>query len=347
MRRTPVASLLLAAALLGLATVLAASGDGPAAAGPPRGSGPGRVFHDDGHHPALVSPASRGDAGAAAVIGFDQRVRIQNTTVYPWSAIVYLELYDGLGQVEGTCSGTFISADAILTAAHCLYGEEGWTADIRVVPGKNGASEPLGFTWAADWWVPDPWYNDPGNDDWDWGLIRLDGTPGAVTGWLTIASLSTATLELPGIDPAIVGYPGDKPDGTMWFSYQPSFLAVEPFTLAYDIDTAPGQSGSAIILTGPAYPAIFGYIVGIHVRGGTGANEGTRIDPEVIADLDEGCRRMGCQFAYFVEPPPSATPTPTAPTPTSTASATPTLTPTPTAPAARGFRLLLPLVARD
>ncbi|MCL6644911.1 MAG: trypsin-like serine protease [Dehalococcoidia bacterium] len=268
-----------------------------------------------------------------------------NTADFPWSAVVYLELYDRYGDVTGTCSGTFISPDAILTAAHCLYSEDGWIEDIRVVPGKSGALEPFGSTWATNWWVPDAWYFDPGNDLYDWGLVHVAEKAGFVTGWLTMARLSTATLRLPDIEPAIVGYPGDKPEGTMWFHYQPGFLEVDAFTLYHTIDTAPGQSGSAVILTNTTNRAhLLGYIVGIHVRGvaAGGYNEATRIDREVLADLVEGCDRMGCDFEWFEE---GVTPTAT---PTRTPARTPTATPTPTpAPPGAEFRLRAPLLARD
>jgi V8-like Glu-specific endopeptidase len=257
---------------------------------------------------------------------------IGDTADYPWSTIVYLELYDSTGFLEGTCTGTFISPDAILTAAHCLYDEEGWTAYIRVVPGKNGAREPLGYQWAQAWWVSETWYLNPGGGEGDWGLIRYSGSHPR---WLNIAILSTATLQLPGVRPMIIGYPVDKPEGTLWYSFKPSFLAVGPSTLWHDIDTAPGQSGSAIILTSEEYPSITPLIVGIHVASYMGQNEGTRINGEVVAQLQQACRQMGCSFAYVVEggtPTPTATATPTR-TPTPTATATPTRTPSPTATA--------------
>ena len=346
MRRRVLPLLPAVLALAGLLLVMLAPGS-PAGADPalpaPRG---GRVFRDDGLHPP-VAARSAPDAGAAAVIGFDDRVRVRNTTDFPWSAVVYLELYDRYGDVTGTCSGTFISPDAILTAAHCLYRDDGWVEDIRVVPGKDAGFEPFGFTWGTDWWVPDPWYYDPGNELYDWGLIHVADAPGWDTGWLTMAILSTATLRLPDIEPAIVGYPGDKPDGTMWFHYRPAFLEVGPFVLFHTIDTAPGQSGSAVILTNTTNRIeLLGYIVGIHVRGvaAGGYNEATRIDDEVITDLVEACRQMGCGFEWYVEgAAPTATPTPTR---TPTATPTPTRTATPVPPAGQ-FRLRVPLLARD
>jgi hypothetical protein len=175
----------------------------------------------------------------------------------------------------------------------------------------------------------------------------------------------------------IIGYPVDKPEGTLWFSSKPSFLAVGPSTLWHDIDTAPGQSGSAIILTSEVYPSITPFVVGIHVASQRGQNVGTRINGEVVAQLQEACRQMGCSFAYVVEggtPTPTATATPTrtliptatatptstlipaaTPTPTRTliptATPTPTRTPTPTAtptpPGGSPAPLRIPQLARD
>ncbi|PFG73401.1 trypsin-like serine peptidase [Tepidiforma thermophila] len=344
MRRRVLPLLPAVLALAGLLLVMLAPG-GTAGADPaPPAARGGKIFRDDGLHPP-VAARTPADAGAAAVIGPDNRIRVTNTADFPWSAVVYLELYDRYGFLVSSCSGTFISPDAILTAAHCLYSEDGWTEDIRVVPGKSGALEPFGFTWATDWWVPDPWYFDPGNELYDWGLIRVSDEPGWETGWLTMAILSTATLRLPDIEPAIVGYPGDKPDGTMWFDYEPGFLDVDAFTLYHTIDTAPGQSGSAVILTNTTNRIeLLGYIVGIHVRGvaAGGYNKATRIDDEVIADLVEACNQMGCDFEWYVE---GAAPTAT-PTRTPTATATPMRTPTPPPPGSQ-FRLRVPLLSRD
>lgn len=264
--------------------------------------------------------AGDGDGGVvtgASVIGLDDRVRIQDTTEFPFSAIAYLELENEDEEVIGSCTGTFIGPNTLLTAGHCLWDSdaEAWAAfNIRVIPGKDGDYEPFGYDYADDWWVPDQ-YAETGLGDWDWGIIKL-GTDDLArqTGWFSVAVLSTEALEVPDFRPVIVGYPGDKPDGTMWGLIRPSFLAVDPFELYYDIDTAPGQSGSAIwsAQDGPD----FGKIVGIHVRGGQ-TNTGSRIDQQLLDDILHGCELMECTIDVAApsgpEPEPEPEPLPDLP----------------------------------
>jgi V8-like Glu-specific endopeptidase len=202
--------------------------------------------------------------------------------------------------------------DALLTAGHCLWDPvaEDWAAfSIRVVPGKDGDFEPFGSQYAEDWWVPDA-YAETGLSDWDWGVIHLPNDQlSRATGWLSVSLLETDSLDDDDFLPAIVGDPGDKAGGTMWGHFRPAFAAVEDFRLFYDIDTAPGQSGSAIwsVADGP----YLGLIVGIHTSGGL-LNSGQRIDQELLDDLLAGCDAMGCSISVHTvvipDPPPSGGP---------------------------------------
>ena len=341
-------SLLLALSLFllvsGLAGWLAAS---PAStrATAEAGSDRGLAYHDSTPNPGWLPPLPGIDSArvaAASVIGADERIPIPNTTIYPFSAIAYLELYNEAGELFAVCSGTFIGPDALLTAGHCLWDSAAgkWNANrIRVVPGKQEAAEPFGSEYATDWWVPNGFLDAAGSVDFDWGLVRL---PDAVltldTSWLPVAVLTTASLQSPTFTPAIVGYPVDKPAQTMWGQSRLAFDAVEAYRLFYDIDTSGGQSGSAIWSLNPG--KTLGFVVGIHTQGsgGAGDNSGSRIDIELLDDLRAGCAAMGCTIDSIVEGE-SATPAPTA---------QPTATPKPTIPPGpRPYRGIVPALARD
>ena len=281
-------------------------------------------------------------ASAASVFGPDERIRVQETTQYPWSAIAFLGLFDDTEEVSGMCTGTFIGPHVLLTAAHCLFSDGVWTSDIVVVPGKNGPLEPFGYQFAETWWIPDEWF-ETGDSTFDWGLVVLpDDTLGNEVGWLRVANLRTETLLSASFRPAIAGYPSDKqPAATMWFGMKQAFIGVEQFFLRHDIDTFPGASGSAVF-SANLESDYLGDVVGIHVLGGPQYNRASRVDAELLAYLFDACEEAGCEFAYYEE----AGETPT-PTPTATPTPTPTPTPPPPAGGGRPFRGVVPGVSRD
>ena len=306
---------------------------------------PGRSYHDATPNEGWLPPVGvrrPATATAASVIGEDERIPIPDTTIYPFSTIAYLELFNDANEVFAVCSGAFIGPDAVLTAGHCLWdsGRGTWNAKrIRVIPAKAEAFEPFGSQYATDWWVPDGFLDSGGSVDFDWGLIRLpDARLTLDTSWLPVAVLATASLRDPAFTPAIVGYPVDKPAQTMWGQSRRAFDAVEAYRLFYDIDTSAGQSGSAIWSLNPG--RTLGYVVGIHTQGagGTGDNSGSRIDRELLDDLRAGCAVMRCTIDSVIEGE-SATPSPT---PQPTATPNPTIPPGP-----RPYRAAVPAIARD
>ncbi len=79
------------------------------------------------------------------VHGPDDRVQIENTQEFPWSAIASL-LITARDNSTWIGTGWFVSPKTLLTAGHCVYitnsgvpGRDGWVRSIKVMAGRNGS----------------------------------------------------------------------------------------------------------------------------------------------------------------------------------------------------------------
>ena len=263
----------------------------------------------------LLAAALLAAAGGARadVIGEDDRIQITRTFEFPWRAVAQLEMVDETDEVVARCTGSLVGPDVVLTAGHCLYspftyGEAGYAARVRVVPGRNGDEEPFGSVWSEQIWVPDR-FVESGADDAtrDWGLVRLPEPVGETTGWFTVAQLRDETLLRPAAHPVIVGYPADQPLGTMWADDEPAFERVAADFLWHTIDVFKGQSGAGVFFTEAGSP-YRNAIVGIHQFSrdlpDLHINGAQRLDEEMLQDLIDGCAALGCDLRYTSEPDP-------------------------------------------
>lgn len=230
-----------------------------------------------------IGEATYGSPSATeSVIEPDTRIQIQATGSYPWRVHCSLLITANDGsQWIGT--GWFIGPKTVVTAGHCVFihapgtARHGWVQSIRVMPGRNGVTLPYGSVTVpranlrsvVGWTVNGP------NHEYDYGAMVLDTPLGNQTGWFGFASYSDATLN--GSTVNLSGYPGDKPSGTQWYQSSP-VAALGPRKVYYTIDTAGGQSGSAVyvIRDGSRYG------VAVHAYGGTSSNSGTRITKPVF-----------------------------------------------------------------
>jgi V8-like Glu-specific endopeptidase len=221
------------------------------------------------------------DAVPETVHGADDRTQVTNTGAYPWRAHASLRITAADNSLWiGT--GWFVGPRLLVTAGHVVHiknsgvtGRDGWVQKIVVMPGRNGGTLPYGSSTSSSFWSVLGWTNN-GEDEYDYGAIVLGDSLGDQTGWFGFGNWSS----LNGVGGNISGYPGDKPAGTQWYAAR-TIDSATTRKVYYDIDTAGGQSGSAVY----RFSKGGRYGIAIHAYGGATVNSGTRINKPVFDNI--------------------------------------------------------------
>lgn len=225
-----------------------------------------------------------GRGSLESIIGPDNRVRVTNTTVFPWRAVALITF------TGGRCTGWFYGPDVVATAGHCVHsgGAGGsWVTNVRVYPGRNGNVSPFGSCTAKRLYSVTGWVNAK-DEKYDYGVVKLNCTAGNTVGWLG-AWWQSASLN--GISQTVTGYPGDKPL-TQWRATG-TVAATQTRQVFYKNDTVAGQSGAPVYqlrATGSSfcngYCALAIHTSGLHGGSPHGTNNhGTRIVQDVLNNL--------------------------------------------------------------
>lgn len=228
----------------------------------------------------LALRAIQGSPGAESIIGPDNRVLVNPTTSFPARATTLVTFS------AGRCTGWLIGKDTVVTAGHCVHPGGGGafypTASYRVYPGRNGGSSPYGSC-TARWLASVIGWTVNGDDQYDYGVIKLNCSIGNTTGWY---GLFWTTASLTGLPTIINGYPGDKPL-TQWRAND-LVRVTQARRVFYQNDTVGGVSGAPVYYNragcGQCSMAVHAYGVYGSPPFSTN-NHGTRITQPVFNNL--------------------------------------------------------------
>lgn len=268
--------------------------------------------------------SARLSAGEFLVIGADNRVAVRRTVLAPFRYICNLELS---GWSRG--SGTLIGPRTVLTAGHCVIdrrtGRFRNFAALRVIPGRNGAFEPLPTTRATSAQLF------PGfrpSTSTDLALLYLADPIGNTVGFWTqnymrrlfdrFGTSMSAHLPMPAgqLRVNLSGYPKDLPaeprfhcrsggvcrssptkaprnryicGTTQYKSFDRTVQPARAGMLSYLNSTCNGHSGSPVWVR--RHPSMGGRVmIGVHVRGDTAANSAVRFTDAHLRWIAAGIR---------------------------------------------------------
>ncbi|MEI5994493.1 Ig-like domain-containing protein [Candidatus Enterococcus mansonii] len=203
-----------------------------------------------------------------SIIGTDDRIQVTDTTLSPYQSTVFIAANGGLG------SGSVIGKDTVLTAAHVVNKiKDNPTADTNyVIPGRNGATLPFGKFKIKEINIHQKYLSHTDSNH-DIAVITLEQSNGKSIGDLVKQNRLSLTNEVTlGNAVSTMGYPGDKPWGTMWES-KGQIIGQNENIIKYDFDTKGGQSGSPVFNEQNE-------IIAVHTSGSTVHNNGVKLNSE-------------------------------------------------------------------
>ncbi|MED1269805.1 trypsin-like serine protease [Bacillus mycoides] len=214
------------------------------------------------------------DTPNEVIFGNDNRYIVQNTSEFPYRTISYLRLTDARGSFS--CTGTVIGENTVLTNAHCLYDRKtkNYLKSGYVIPGIKDSHYNYGTYSIVDYWLPAGYVNNASDyTQYDFAVVKVATSGGSRIGDAVGYPGIQQVTNLNGTFIKLFGYPSDKITSTGVISQwgHTGYVKADSPNLAfYEIDTYPGQSGSAMLNS-------LNYVVGVH-NGSYDLNENDVVD---------------------------------------------------------------------
>ncbi|TXT61957.1 MAG: putative Glutamyl endopeptidase [Promethearchaeota archaeon] len=215
--------------------------------------------------------------GSGGIIYSDDRQRINETEVFPWSAIckIYVTAANGSNFVG---SGVIIDEYHVLTAGHVVYSHEcgGWASSVKIVPGQDWFDSPFHHAYATNirtyaGWTEDRMYQH------DWAMLTLDRNIGSHTGWMNRRTADPSNLlYLENLN--IAGYPVDLDSGFNMYWDEDIGDSADIYNHFYYMDTNGGMSGGPVWRYYNGQPEIL--TIHAYHQGDNHPNFGTRLNQD-------------------------------------------------------------------
>ena len=159
---------------------------------------------DEGCSPEYSPNGETNAIAPYAVIGKDNRIRIDDTKTEPYNNTCYMVATYSDGSMSGVFSGFMLGPNSAVTAAHCVYSNSKYAKSVTVVPAKNDTIEPYGSTTSSNIIYDDAYVANGSRED-DWAIIELKSSDiGKRTGWL---GLKWQSASYDDTDVENTGYP--------------------------------------------------------------------------------------------------------------------------------------------
>lgn len=221
--------------------------------------------------PAYCPDALKDPITPKTIIGADNRIRVNNPRIYPYSAVMCLRSgwdIDGNGTIDSWTQGTgaMVGSKALLTAGHNYWNPDrgGWVKQCRAYKYQNSTTLRSTYYYPASWVFAQN-YKNTRDVNYDWCVVTMQDRIGNDTGYFgygTGSSLMDGTYRLSG-------YPADH---LIYQYYADGIITSETYyRISHNIDAVGGQSGA------PIYWNASKNIWAIHTGGGAKINYGNKI----------------------------------------------------------------------